>query len=217
MRDTYHDQLDQLTDGLVQMSRLAAQAVTRATTALVDVDLQLSEQVISGDIDLNELYHRLDDLAFDVMARQQPVASDLRVIVTSLRMMTDLERAGDYAVHLAKIARRRHPEHVVPEDLRAVVREMGERAASITDKAGDVIRDRDLVVAAQLLNDDDAVDALQKQLLRSLLTPGRTQEVEEVIDLTLVARYLERLADHAVAVARAVSYLVTGRHSALTA
>jgi phosphate transport system protein len=216
MRDTYHDQLDELTDGLVDMSALAAAAVTRATRALLDTDLGAGEQVIAGDSDLNDLYRRLDALAFDVLARQQPVASDLRVIVTALRMMTDLERAGDYAVHLAKIARRRHPSPVLPEDLRDVVAEMGERAASITSKAGEVIRGRDLAQAAQLLDDDDAVDALQRALFLALLTPGRQQEAEEVVDITLVGRYYERLADHAVAVARGVSYLVTGRRAALS-
>lgn len=216
MRDSYHDQLDELTDGLVDMSELAAAAVTRATRALLDTDLGAGEQVIAGDSDLNDLYHRLDALAFDLLARQQPVASDLRVIVTALRMMTDLERAGDYAVHLAKIARRRHPSPVLPEDLRGVVAEMGERAATITSKAGEVIRGRDLAVAAQLLDDDDEVDALQRALFLALLTPGRQQEAEEVVDITLVGRYLERLADHAVAVARGVSYLVTGRRAALS-
>jgi phosphate transport system protein len=217
VRDLYHDQLDQVTDGLVAMSRLAALAVEGATRAVLDADLREAERVISGDVTINELYRSIDDLALGVLARQQPVASDLRTLVTALRMATDLERAGDYAVHIAKVARRRSPFQVLPDCARGTVREMGERAASITAKAGDVIRARDLALAQQLLDDDDAVDALHRRLFTVVLVERPGMPVEEVVDVTLVGRYYERLADHAVAVSRAVSYLITGRHSALTA
>ena len=216
MRDTYHEQLDQLTDGLVDMSRLAARAVEGATSALVEADLSAANSVIAGDADVNELYHALDALAFTLLAQQQPVASDLRTIVTSLRMGSDLERAGDYAVHLAKIARRRHPGHGLPSQVHEIVREMGHRAAGITEKAGEVIRRQDLALAQQLLDDDDAVDALHKSLFTTVLDERNSFPAEEIVDITLVGRYYERLADHAVAISRAVSYLVTGRHAALT-
>ena len=216
MRDSYHDQLDQLTDALVGMSRLAASGVRGATTAVVEGDLHAANGVIAGDADVNELYHGLDALAFTLLAQQQPVASDLRTIVTSLRMGSDLERAGDYAVHLAKIARRRHPGIALPENVHDIVREMGHRTAGITEKAGDVIRHQDLVVAQQLLDDDDVVDALHKKLFNAVLDERNSFPAEEIVDITLIGRYYERLADHAVAVSRAVSYLVTGRHAALT-
>ena len=216
MRDTYHDQLDQLTDGLVDMSRLAARGVQGATQAVVGCDLAAAESVISGDAELNELYHRLDGLAFTLLAQQQPVASDLRTIITSLRMASDLERAGDYAVHIAKVARRRFPESVLSDAVRDTVGEMGNRAASITEKAGEVIRQRDLVLAQQLLDDDDAVDDLHKKLFTTVLDERNAFPAEQIVDITLVGRYYERLADHAVAVSRAVSYLVTGEHAALT-
>ena len=216
MRDSYHDQLDQLTDSLVGMSRLAAQGVRGATTAVVESDLHAANAVIAGDADVNELYHGLDALAFTLLAQQQPVASDLRTIVTSLRMGSDLERAGDYAVHIAKIARRRHPGPVLPDDVRGTVAEMGRRAAGITEKAGEVIRAKDLALAQQLLDDDDAVDALHQKLFNAVLDERNSFPPEEIVDITLIGRYYERLADHAVAVSRAVSYLVTGRHSALT-
>ena len=216
MRDAYREQLDELTDALIGMSRLAAGAVRGATTALVDADLVAAERVIAGDAQLNDMYHWLDSVAFEVLAKQQPVASDLRTIVTSLRMASDLERAGDYAVHIAKVCRRRYPSFVLPDGVRDTVREMGQRAASITEKAGEVIRRRDLTLAQQLLDDDDAVDALHRRLLRTLVDERNTFPAEEIVDLTLVGRYYERLADHAVAVSRAVSYLVTGEHAALT-
>jgi phosphate transport system protein len=216
VRNTYHDQLDRLTDGLVDMSRLAAEAVQGATHAVVSGDLEAAEAVITGDARVNDLYHGLDGLAFTLLAQQQPVASDLRTIVTSLRMASDLERAGDYAVHIAKVARRRFPEAVLSDAVRDTVCEMGTRAASITEKAGEVIRQRDLVLAQQLLDDDDAVDALHKRLFVALLDDEHQFPAEQIVDLTLIGRYYERLADHAVAVSRAVSYLVTGEHAALT-
>jgi phosphate transport system protein len=217
VRKTYLEQLDQVTEGLVAMSRLAAQAVRDATTAVVCDDLAVAGRVIAGDDRLNDLYRSIDELALDVLARQQPVASDLRSLVTALRIATDLERAGDYAVHIAKIARRRSPAPVLPEPIRPLVREMGERAAHLTAKAGDVIRRRDLTLARELVRDDEAVDALHRQLFAMVLDDRPHFAVEQVVDVILVGRYFERLADHAVAVSEAVSYLVTGQHRTLTA
>lgn len=217
MRNSYREQLDQVTDGLVAMSRLAARGVQGATVAVVRTDLVAAEAVIRGDVHVNDLYRSIDELALDLLARQQPVASDLRTLVTALRIATDLERAGDYAVHIAKIARRRHPVPVLPEQVRGTVQEMGERAASLTAEAGEVVSRRDLVLARQLLEGDDAVDALHRRLFAAVLDDRHGFGVEEVVDITLVGRYYERLADHAVAVSRAVSFLVTGEHSALTA
>lgn len=217
MRKTYSEQLDQVTDGLVAMSRLAADGVQGATTAVVCTDLDAAHDVIARDVRLDDLYRSVDELALDVLARQQPVASDLRTLVTALRIATDLERAGDYAVHIAKVARRRHPVEVLPAQVRGTVREMGQRAADITAKAGEVIRRRDLALARQLVLDDDAVDALHRRLFATVLDERQRFGVEQVVDVTLVGRYYERLSDHSVAVSRAVSYLVTGQRDVRTA
>lgn len=212
MRDTYHEQLDAIGAALVEMSRLSGSAVSRATTALLDADLQLAESVIAQDEAINELYRQVEGHAFDLLARQQPVAGDLRVLVTSLRMVVDLERTGDYAVHLAKIARRRHPASAVPPELRSTVLEMGQTAEAIAVKAGSVIASRDLTLAAELVRDDDRMDALQRRLFTVMLASTWKYGIEAAIDVTLAGRYYERLADHAVAVARRVSYLVTGEY-----
>ncbi|MGB8652414.1 MAG: phosphate signaling complex protein PhoU [Mycobacteriales bacterium] len=213
MRDTYHEQLAEVGDGLIEMSRLVGSAVSKATTALLDADLSAADSVIAGDEAVNALYRQLDDVAVQLLARQQPVATDLRAIVTGLRMSSDLERVGDYAVHIAKVAKRRHPASVVPVELRAIILEMGQAATRIAVKAGTVIATRDLTLAAQLLADDDTIDELHKQLFEALL--GDFQHgVEAAIDLALVGRYYERLADHAVSVSHAVTYLVTGEHTA---
>ncbi len=210
MRDSYHEQLDAIGDGLVEMSRLAGSAVNRATTALLDADLELAQKVIDGDAVVNSLYRSIEAQAFDLMARQQPVAGDLRVLVTSLRMVVDLERTGDYAVHLAKIARRRYPASAVPPEVRSIVLEMGQTAQRIAVKAGSVIASRDLDLAAELLRDDDTMDALHNKLFTLMLSSNWQYGTEAAIDVTLAGRYYERLADHAVAVARRVVYLVTG-------
>jgi len=213
MRDKYHDQLDEMSESLIEMTRLVGSAVSKATTALLDADLPAAESVILADAEVNALYKQIDEDALQLLARQQPVASDLRTILMALRMSTDLERVGDYAVHIAKVARRRHPASVVPVELRPTMLEMGQAAARIAIKAGTVIATRDLTLAAQLQADDDTIDDLHASLLGSLLSGNTDYGVEKTIDLALVGRYYERLADHATSVSSAVTYLVTGFHA----
>jgi phosphate transport system protein len=210
MRDAYHEDLDAISGSLVEMTNLVGSAVSRATTALLDADLTLAEMVIAADETVDALYRDIENRAFDLLARQQPVASDLRVLVTSLRMVADLERMGDNAVHVAKIARRRYPSSAVPPALRSTVLEMGHAAEEIVAKAGSVIARRDLEMAAELEKDDDVIDALHRQLFAFILDDDWDEGVEPAIDITLAGRYYERFADHAVSVARRVVYLVTG-------
>ena len=213
MRDTYHDELDAISSSLVEMANLVGSAMSRATTALLDGDLQLAEQVITADEAVDARYREVEARAFDLLARQQPVASDLRVLVTSLRMVADLERMGDNAVHVAKIARRRYPSSAVPPSLRSTVLEMGHAAEEIVAKAGSVVAGRDLKLAAELEKDDDVMDELHRQLFTAILDDRWDQGVEAAIDITLVGRHYERFADHAVSVARRVVYLVTGERA----
>ena len=210
MRDTYHDELDAISASLVEMTNLVGSAMSRATTALLDADLQLAESVIANDETVDTLYRDTEARAFDLLARQQPVASDLRALVTSLRMVAELERMGDNAVHVAKIARRRYPASAVPPALRSTVLQMGNTAQEIVAKAGSVIAGRDIEMAAQLEKDDDVMDELHRQLFTSILDDRWEEGVEPAIDITLAGRYYERFADHAVSVARRVVYLVTG-------
>ena len=214
MRDTYHDELDAISRSLVEMANLVGSAMSRATTALLDGDLQLAEQVITADEAVDARYREVEARAFDLLARQQPVASDLRVLVTSLRMVADLERMGDNAAHVAKIARRRYPSSAVPPALRSTVLEMGHAAEEIVAKAGSVIASRDVATAVQLERDDDVMDDLHRNLLTKILDDDAwSGGIEAAIDLTLAGRYYERFADHAVSVARRVVYLVTGERA----
>ena len=210
MRDTYHEELDAISTSLVEMTNLVGSAMSRATTALLDADLTLAEMVIANDETVDALYRDTEARAFDLLARQQPVARDLRVLVTSLRMVADLERMGDNAVHVAKIARRRYPASAVPAPLRSTVLKMGHAAEEIVAKAGSVIAGRDIEMAAELEKDDDVMDALHRQLFTAILDDEWTAGIEAAIDITLAGRYYERFADHAVSVARRVVYLVTG-------
>lgn len=211
MRDAYHEELNALSDQLVEMTRLVGSAISRASTALLDADLTLAESVIAADDAVDALRDDLDARTMDLLARQQPVASDLRVIVTTLKMSSDLERMGDLARHVARAARRRFPESAVPPQLRSTIVEMSQVAERIVAKAGSVVAQHDVAAALELERDDDEMDRLHRALFSQLLDKDSPYGVEAAIDVTLVSRYYERFADHAVALARRVVYLVTGQ------
>jgi phosphate transport system protein len=210
MRDAYHDELDAITEQLVDMAHLVGAAITSATRALLTADLTTAESVIDGDAAVNELRDKIERRTVDLIARQQPVAGDLRVLTTGLRSTSDLERSGDMAVHLAKLARRRFPNRAVPSELQEPIWQMGFAAESMVDKVAAVLRTRDLSLALQLESDDDVIDELHKNLLLTMLASDWRHGVDTAIDLALAGRYYERFADHVVSVARQVVYLVTG-------
>jgi phosphate transport system protein len=210
VRDAYHDELDAITDQLVEMTSLVGRAIFLGTQALLSSDLVIAESVIDGDLAVDALRESVERRTVDLIARQQPVASDLRALTTGLRITADLERSGDLAVHVAKLARRKYPACAVPAELQATIREMGEVASAIVEKAGVVVAARDAGQAAELESDDDVMDELHKTLLLTMLAPEWSYGVDTAIDLALAGRYYERFADHAVSVARQVVYLVTG-------
>ncbi|MCI2238606.1 phosphate signaling complex protein PhoU [Paenibacillus sp. TRM 82003] len=214
MRDVYHDELVHLVDTLVEMTNLARSAMSRATTALLDADRELAESVITADQRIDSLQQDLEERSLQLLARQQPVATDLRVVVTALRMSTSLERMGDLARHVAKLARLRHPEAVVPAEYRSTVLQMAQVAERIVTKAGSVIASRDVAMAAELETDDDEMDRLHRSVFEQLMARSGAQPTEVAVDLTLCSRYYERFADHAVSVAKNVTFLVTGSHDA---
>jgi len=209
MRDTFHDDLDQIATRLVAITDLVDTAMRRATTALLDADLSLAEAVISGDAQIDALHADLEERALDLLARQQPVAVDLRTIVAGLRMVGSLERMGDLALHIAKIARMRYPQQALPAEARPIFAEMAEVAYRLTAKARQVVRGHDVALAAELEHDDDRMDRLHQQLFRLVLDDWR-HGMESAIDVTLLGRFYERYADHAVSLARRVVQLVTG-------
>jgi phosphate transport system protein len=213
MRDQYHVELDGISITLVEMATLVSGAIRDATTALLGADLRVAEEVIASDNVIDALQHDLDNRTVDLMARQQPVAGDLRTLVASLRMSADLERMGDLANHVAKVARMRYPVVAVPSELLEIVEKMAVVAETVSNKLAVVIRDRDTDKALQLGVDDDEMDILHRRLFVALLDPAWPHGNEVAIDMTLIGRYYERFADHAVSVARRLYYLVTGEYA----
>ena len=212
MRDVYHEELDSIGTTLIEMTGLVAAALSQATEALLTPDLQIAEQVISADEQVDALQKGLDARALDLLARQQPVAGDLRTIITSLRMSADLERMGDLARHVAKVARLRYPESAIPAELHETITEMGRIGVELAIKTGEIIDGRDVDAARGLEDEDDAMDRLHRQLFSSLQHEGEPYPVETAIDVTLIGRYYERFADHAVSVAHRLVFLVTGEY-----
>ena len=190
---------------------MVSDSMAKATSALMSKNLPLAEEVITFDEKIETVQHDLDARIIDIIARQQPVASDLRALVTALRMSADLERMGDLAHHVAKVVRLRHPAAAVPDQLMSLIESMGVTAEKIAAKTGVVISTRDTTLAAQVEKDDDEMDLLHRQLIGVLIAPTWEHGVETAIDLTLLGRYYERYADHAVSVARRVIFLVTGK------
>ncbi|MFD8421739.1 phosphate signaling complex protein PhoU [Streptomyces sp. NPDC059466] len=213
MREAFHEELGSIGDSLVEMANLVGSAIGLATTALLDADLKLAENVISAESKVDDLQRDLENRAIAILARQQPVATDLRTVVTSLRMSADLERSGDLAEHVAKLARMRFPEKAVPRDLRRTILEMGQLAQRLMAQAAEVIITQDVEAALQLEKDDDRMDELHRMVFQHLMDKQWHHGVETAVDVTLVGRYYERFADHAVSVARRVIYLVTGEHA----
>jgi len=213
LRSAFQDELDGVTQSLLDLSSLVSSAITQATHALLTADLSEAEAVIAADDRVDEIQHELDARIIDIIARQQPVASDLRALVTALRMSADLERMGDMAHHIAKITRLRHPGAAVPSELLLTIEEMGKVARLISDKVGGVINSKDIDKALEVEKDDDEMDLLHRRLFTALLEPSWTHGIETAIDMTLIGRYYERYADHAVSVSRRIHFQVTGKYN----
>jgi phosphate transport system protein len=213
MRDAFHEELDAIQATLVTMGEMVSVAMSRSSEALLKADVKLAEQVISEDEKLDTIQHDLEARAINLMARQQPVAQDLRILVTSLRMSADLERMGDLCHHIAKLARMRYPEVAVPAELVKTIENMGTTAVKIIEKSTRVVKTQDLQAAIELETDDDEMDKLHRELFVALLDDSWTHGIETAIDMTLLGRYYERCADHAVSIARRVYFLVRGEYA----
>ena len=210
IRSAYQDELDGVSQSLVDLTGMVTASMVKASKAVQTADLALAEEVIASDIKIDDFQHELDARIIDIIARQQPVASDLRALVTAMRMSADLERMGDLAHHIAKVARLRHPELAIPESLILPFTEMGHVAEKLSIMVAAVITTRDTEMALQVEKDDDEMDDLHKKVISSIIKDDSGLSLESAIDLTLLGRYYERYADHAVSVARRVYFLVTG-------
>jgi phosphate transport system protein len=210
MREAFHEQLDSVFDDLAQMCGLVQDQVRDATSALLAGDVTIAEAVIGADVEVDRARERIEDTCFALLSLQQPVAGDLRTVVSALRMVSELERMGDLSVHVAKIARLRTPEIAVPESVLPIMEQMASVAQEMVTRVRTIITDKDVEAAIELGRADEVMDQLRRKSFAVVLSDAWTGGVEAGVDVALLGRYYERIADHAVSVANRVVFVVTG-------
>ena len=210
MREVFQQELADVQDRLVRVADLVADSIDKATTAFTTQDVALAESVIADDHLIDELAAGLDELAINILARQQPVARDLRIVVSALRISASLERMGDMAEHIAQLSRYRFPEKVVPKSLRPTFKEMGRLDVAIARKLTRLLESEDPDLAEEIRNDDDRIDELHLSVFDQVLGETWKGAATDTVDATLASRYHERFADHAVSISKKVQYLQTG-------
>ncbi|MEV4760717.1 phosphate signaling complex protein PhoU [Micromonospora sp. NPDC049559] len=216
MREEFRADLHIVSQLLVDMAEAIRVAMQNATRALLRADREAAETVIARDAEIDLIYRQVEERVADLLARQAPVATDLRTVITALHIAADLERMGDLAEHVAKTALRRHPSPAVPAELRGVFGQMAAVADRIAEKIAGVLSKPDADLAAELDRDDDAMDDLHRDLFAVLLSDDWPYGMETGIDGALLGRFYERYADHAVNAGRHVVYLITGETAAAT-
>lgn len=210
MREVFQQELREVQDRLVQMATLVETSIDLATRAFNDSDVSLAERVIADDDEIDTAAAELDELAINILARQQPVARDLRIVVSALRISASLERMGDLAEHIAQLARYRFPDKVVPRSLRGTFLELGQLDVAIARKLTQLLTSEDLKLADEIRNDDDRIDELHVGVFDAVLGETWKGAAVDTVDSTLASRYHERFADHAVTIAKNIQYLATG-------
>lgn len=211
MREAYHVELEQLADRLAEMSVQVATAMQRATKSLLEADLALAEQVIGDDSKIDDQRAECEEQAYALLALQAPVATDLRTVLAVIHAAESLERMGDLALHVAKAARRRHPENVLPEPVRPYFAEMGEAGVNLALRIQDIIKSKDVAAARALEAEDDRVDDIHRHLFSVIMAKDWDYGVAAAVDVTLLGRFYERYADHAVSVAKRMIFVATGK------
>ncbi len=210
MRELFQQELHEVQDRLVTIAELVVQAITDAVEAFNKSDVSLAESVIVRDNKIDDAVNELDEHAIAIMARQAPVAKDLRIVVSALRISASLERMGDMAEHIAQLARYRFPEKVVPKTIRPTFKEMGALDIGMATMLVELLKTEDVAIAHKIRDEDDKVDALHLSVFETVLSDSWSQGTETTVDATLASRYLERFADHAVSIAKKMTYLSTG-------
>jgi phosphate transport system protein len=214
-RKSFQEALEDLRIDVIRLAALTTEAIAAGTQAFLDADLAAAERVIEQDDAIDDLTHSIEDSCYQLLARQQPMASDLRTVVAVLRIAHELERSADLMVNVAKTTRRLYP-HALDPKLRGIIQRMGEQAGTQTRVALDAFADSDPSAAAALADMDDTVDDLTKSLFRYILAGSGPDSDESsiltAVQLALVGRHYERIADHAVTIGQRVGFMVTGEH-----
>jgi phosphate transport system protein len=214
MREEFQSDLNEISRLLVTMAEAVRAAMRKATSALLHADLKAAESVIERDVDVDTILNQVEAKVADTIARQAPVASDLRMVITALHISADLERMGDLAEHVAKTAQRRHPSPAVPAELRPVFQGMAEVADRMAEQIATLLATPDAEKAAKLERTDDEMDGLERKLFAVMLADDWPYGAETAIDGALLGRFYERYADHAVNVGEHLVYLITGEQVA---
>lgn len=210
MRTHFNEALQTITDDLVSMAGTVRVSIADATRALLEADRALAEQVISRDASLDSLNDKIEDDCLWLAATQQPVAADLRHLLSGMRIAGSLERMGDLAEHVAKQARMRYPDASIPQELRGTFQQMGALCEAVAVNLEKVIRDRDVALADEIQRQDSELDDLHRQLFTIMLGSDWRHDAQQTIDVTLLSRFYERFGDHACSVARRVVHIATG-------
>ena len=210
MRESFHSELDSLISDLARAARLASEMMTNASTALSQADLALAEMVLSGEGEIKALCDDMDQRCVKLLVLQAPVATDLRVVVAAMHAVGDVERMCNLAQHVAKIARMKHPSVPIPNEVRPVFARMSMLATRLAQDAAATIESRDPLSVLRLAQTDEEVDSLRRRIFQILFAENWSHGVEPAVDAALIGRYYERFADHAVAIAGQINFLVTG-------
>ncbi len=211
IRIGYHNELDQIRADVVRSAALVTETIPRATDALLSGDLQVAKQIIEGDDVLDALTLDIEERCFQILALQQPVATDLRSVITAIKLVAEIERSGDLMVNVAKAGRRLYGA-TLDARIRGIIERMGEEATRLFRLAIDAYAEGNAGLAAAVDDLDDQLDNLQKELVSVIFETrgGEEASLEVAVQLALVGRYYERVGDHAVNVSERVQYMVTG-------
>ncbi len=210
-RKSYGEHLEEIKNDIIRLAAMVGEQIGAGTQALLDADLGLVEEVIESSPKQAELNHSIEQQTYELFARQQPMAIDLRTLLTVLRSLHELELAGNLMVSIAKAARRLYPRELPPK-VRGILEQMGAQASVQMHLAIDAFADRDNALALSLPDMDDVSDDLQKELFRAIFTACSPDEsgLQQAVQIALVGRFYERVADHAVQIGRWVNFMVTG-------
>ena len=210
MSNAPHEELLAVNAELVEVAKLVGSAMNLATSALLNADLGIAQQVIQNDDEIDIRTSAVEERCIEIIAEDSPAGRDLRIAIGALRIAASLERMGDLARHVAKQARLRFPNTAVPEELAPTFAHMGRLAEGIVNKTAAVITSQDVTLATDIAEEDSEMDRVHRELFRIVLSPDWHHGVEAAIDVTLLSRYYERYADHAVSVTKRVVNVVTG-------
>ena len=210
LRPTFHHQLDAVQRDLIRAAARVTEAIMRGTEALLTLDLAAAQALIDGDDEIDVLTLDIEERCFTILALQQPMASDMRAVVTAIRLTSEIERSGDLMVNVAKATRRIYGADV-PFPLRSLLQAMADEAVRLYGLAMDAYAEGDANLAGALDDMDDRLDQLHKEYIQTILElHADVRDVQVAVQLALVGRYYERIGDHAVNIGERVQYMVTG-------